>query len=124
VLRRRRVGVAAALAVLGPGLLAGLSDDDPAGITTYSILGAQEGYRLLWVPALSTIALVVYHALSARTVVEHVLLAMSTVFIAYFRGRHPRPSRLGRRHGHLRRASGAAVRAHHLGPGCRRALAR
>ena len=28
------------LAVLGPGLLAGLSDDDPAGITTYSVLGA------------------------------------------------------------------------------------
>lgn len=27
------------LAVLGPGLLAGLSDDDPAGITTYSVLG-------------------------------------------------------------------------------------
>jgi len=30
-------GVSALLAVLGPGLLAGLSDDDPAGITTYSI---------------------------------------------------------------------------------------
>lgn len=37
--------------VLGPGLLAGLSDDDPAGITTYSILGADCGYRLLWVLA-------------------------------------------------------------------------
>ena len=29
------------LAVLGPGLLAGLSDDDPAGIATYSMLGRQ-----------------------------------------------------------------------------------
>ena len=35
----------------GPGVLAGLSDDDPAGITTYSILGAKYGYELLWVLA-------------------------------------------------------------------------
>ncbi|MDO9352332.1 MAG: divalent metal cation transporter [Solirubrobacteraceae bacterium] len=53
-------------AVLGPGLLAGLSDDDPAGITTYSLLGADYGYRLLWVLALSTVALVVFHELGAR----------------------------------------------------------
>ena len=43
-------------AVVGPGVLAGLSDDDPAGITTYSILGADHGYRLLWVIVLSTAA--------------------------------------------------------------------
>ncbi len=48
------------LAVLGPGLLAGLSDDDPAGITTYSVLGAEYGYQVLWVLLLSTIALVVF----------------------------------------------------------------
>ncbi|MDX6675319.1 MAG: hypothetical protein QOH11_2737, partial [Solirubrobacteraceae bacterium] len=47
-------------------MLAGLSDDDPAGITTYSILGAKYGYRLLWVLALSTAALIVYHELGAR----------------------------------------------------------
>ena len=55
--------VAALLAVVGPGLLAGLSDDDPAGITTYSILGAKYGYELLWVLALSTAALIVFHEL-------------------------------------------------------------
>jgi Mn2+/Fe2+ NRAMP family transporter len=55
------------VAVLGPGLLAGLSDDDPAGITTYSILGADFGYRLLWVLAVSTVALIVFHELAART---------------------------------------------------------
>jgi NRAMP (natural resistance-associated macrophage protein)-like metal ion transporter len=54
-------------AVLGPGLLAGLSDDDPAGITTYSILGADYGYRLLWVLAISTVALLLFHELAART---------------------------------------------------------
>ncbi len=59
-------GVAALLAVVGPGLLAGLSDDDPAGITTYSILGAKYGYELLWVLALSTAALIVFHELGVR----------------------------------------------------------
>ena len=60
----RRIG--ALLAVLGPGLLAGLSDDDPAGITTYSVLGAEHGYQLLWVLLLSTAALVLFHSLAAR----------------------------------------------------------
>lgn len=63
---RRRGGLAALAAVVGPGLLAGLSDDDPAGITTYSILGAEHGYRLLWVLAVSTAALVLFHELGAR----------------------------------------------------------
>lgn len=54
------------IAVLGPGLLAGLSDDDPAGITTYSVLGAKFGYQLLWVLLLSTLALIVFHNLGAR----------------------------------------------------------
>src|SRR5215211_1186821 len=62
----RAGGVGALLAVVGPGLLAGLSDDDPAGITTYSVLGADYGYQLLWVLLLSTIALVMFHALAAR----------------------------------------------------------
>jgi NRAMP (natural resistance-associated macrophage protein)-like metal ion transporter len=64
--RRRWPRLAVAAAVLGPGLLAGLSDDDPAGITTYSVLGAEYGYQLLWVLLLSTVALVVFHNLGAR----------------------------------------------------------
>jgi len=63
---RRASRLAAFGAVLGPGLLAGLSDDDPAGITTYSILGADYGYRLLWVLVLSTLALILFHELGAR----------------------------------------------------------
>ena len=54
------------LAVLGPGLLAGLSDDDPAGITTYSVLGADFGYRLLWIIPASTILLVQFHLMAVR----------------------------------------------------------
>jgi NRAMP (natural resistance-associated macrophage protein)-like metal ion transporter len=36
------------LTVLGPGLITGASDDDPSGIGTYSVTGAQFGYGLLW----------------------------------------------------------------------------
>ena len=62
----RRRGLLAFAAVVGPGLLAGLSDDDPAGITTYSTLGAAYGYRLLWVLLVSTLALVLFHDLASR----------------------------------------------------------
>jgi len=37
------------LALLGPGLITGASDDDPSGIATYSQAGAQFGYSLCWV---------------------------------------------------------------------------
>jgi Mn2+/Fe2+ NRAMP family transporter len=63
---RKRLTLGALFAVVGPGLLAGLSDDDPAGITTYSVLGADHGYQLLWVLLLSTVALVLFHGLAAR----------------------------------------------------------
>lgn len=58
--------MASLLAVLGPGLLAGLSDDDPAGITTYSILGTDHGYRLLWIIPASTVLLVQFHLVAVR----------------------------------------------------------
>jgi len=34
--------------VLGPGVITGAADDDPSGIATYSIAGAQLGTSLLW----------------------------------------------------------------------------
>jgi NRAMP (natural resistance-associated macrophage protein)-like metal ion transporter len=64
--RGRHVRLSMLLAVVGPGLLAGLSDDDPAGITTYSVLGARHGYQLLWVLLVSTIALILFQDLGAR----------------------------------------------------------
>ena len=33
---------------LGPGIITGAADDDPSGIATYSIAGAQHGLALLW----------------------------------------------------------------------------
>ncbi len=62
----KKIRVAAFLGVMGPGVLAGLSDDDPAGITTYSQLGAHYGYRLMWVLLVSTIALIIFQDLGAR----------------------------------------------------------
>ncbi len=62
----RKIRIAALLAVMGPGIIAGLSDDDPAGITTYSQLGAKYGYRLLWVLVLSTFALILFQDLGSR----------------------------------------------------------
>lgn len=41
------------LSKLGPGLITGASDDDPSGIATYSQVGAQFGYTLLWTMLLS-----------------------------------------------------------------------
>jgi Mn2+/Fe2+ NRAMP family transporter len=63
---RRRTRLIVLLSVVGPGLLAGLSDDDPPGITTYSVLGTEYGYELLWVLLLSTVALIAFHSLGAR----------------------------------------------------------
>jgi NRAMP (natural resistance-associated macrophage protein)-like metal ion transporter len=36
-------------AVLGPGLITGAADDDPSGISTYSVAGAAYGYATLWI---------------------------------------------------------------------------
>ena len=38
---------------LGPGLITGAADDDPSGIATYSIAGAQFGTSLLWTSVLT-----------------------------------------------------------------------
>jgi NRAMP (natural resistance-associated macrophage protein)-like metal ion transporter len=62
----KKIRIAALLAVMGPGIIAGLSDDDPAGITTYSVLGAKYGYQLLWVLVASTAALIIFQDLGAR----------------------------------------------------------
>jgi len=36
------------LSALGPGLITGAADDDPSGISTYSVVGAAFGYAPLW----------------------------------------------------------------------------
>ncbi len=51
---------------LGPGLITGAADDDPAGIATYSQVGAQFGYGLAWTMLFSLPLMVVIQEVSAR----------------------------------------------------------
>ena len=44
----RPKGVRAFWKSLGPGIITGAADDDPSGIATYSVAGAQYGTTLLW----------------------------------------------------------------------------
>src|SRR5919199_6390790 len=56
----------AALAFLGPGLIAGAAGDDAGGIATYASVGAQYGYSLLWVIGPITLSLIVVQVQVAR----------------------------------------------------------
>jgi NRAMP (natural resistance-associated macrophage protein)-like metal ion transporter len=46
-------GVQRVLGLLGPGVITGASDDDPSGISTYSVAGASLGYGTLWTALLT-----------------------------------------------------------------------
>jgi NRAMP (natural resistance-associated macrophage protein)-like metal ion transporter len=50
---RPRHGVQQFLKELGPGLITGAADDDPSGISTYSVAGASYGYATLWTALVS-----------------------------------------------------------------------
>jgi Mn2+/Fe2+ NRAMP family transporter len=56
----------AALAFLGPGLIAGAAGDDAGGIATYASVGAHYGYDLLWVIGPITVMLIVVQLQVAR----------------------------------------------------------
>src|SRR6202162_1389995 len=51
---------------LGPGIITGAADDDPSGIATYSIAGAQFGTGLLWMALLSWPLMAAVHTMCAR----------------------------------------------------------
>jgi NRAMP (natural resistance-associated macrophage protein)-like metal ion transporter len=46
--RKKKNLVRRFFSILGPGLITGAADDDPSGVATYSIAGAQMGTALLW----------------------------------------------------------------------------
>ena len=64
--RLRRPRFRGLLLVLGPGLVSGFADNDAAGITTYSLAGAQYGYGLLWALLVTMIALGFTQEVGAR----------------------------------------------------------
>ncbi len=54
------------MGIVGPGLITANIDNDAGGIATYSLAGAQTGYRLLWVLFPITVALIMVQEMSAR----------------------------------------------------------
>jgi Mn2+/Fe2+ NRAMP family transporter len=54
------------MAVLGPGIITGSVDNDAGGITTYSVAGAEYGYRLLWTLLPAFLVLVIVQEMNAR----------------------------------------------------------
>jgi len=52
--------------VVGPGIISANADNDAGGITTYSVVGAHYGTKLLWVLLLTTIALAVTQEMGVR----------------------------------------------------------
>ena len=52
--------------ILGPGLIAGASDDDPSGIATYSQAGAQLGFAISWTMLFTYPLMVAIQEISAR----------------------------------------------------------
>ena len=55
---------------VGPGVISGGADNDPAGIATYSVVGATAGFAQNWLLLLSTPMLIVVMQMSAK--VAHV----------------------------------------------------
>src|SRR5579864_2511970 len=52
--------------ILGPGLITGAADDDPSGISTYSVAGASAGFSMLWLTLISTPMMSVVQGMCAR----------------------------------------------------------
>jgi NRAMP (natural resistance-associated macrophage protein)-like metal ion transporter len=71
---------------LGPGIVAGAADDDPSGIATYSIAGAQFGTALLWT-ALWTWPLM----MAVQTMCARIGMVTGRGLAGALRHRFPRP---------------------------------
>lgn len=71
---------------LGPGLITGAADDDPSGITTYSLAGAQFGTSMLWMAVVSWPLMWAVQLMCAR-----VGMVTGRGLMAAMRERFPRP---------------------------------
>ena len=63
---RQRGAVQRFFANLGPGLITGAADDDPSGISTYSVAGAAFGYSFLWTALISLPLMAAVQLMCAR----------------------------------------------------------
>ena len=74
------------LSALGPGIVAGAADDDPSGIATYSVAGAQFGTALLWM------ALVTWPLMAAvQMMCARIGMVTGTGLMTALRRKFPRP---------------------------------
>ncbi len=64
--RQRRRRLKLFLAVMGPGIITASVDQDAGGITTYTLAGAQYGYKLLWSLPFIGLALAVIQEMGTR----------------------------------------------------------
>src|SRR3972149_9544360 len=64
--RQRRRRLKLFLAVMGPGIIPASVDQDAGGITTYTLAGAQYGYKLLWSLLFIGLALAVVQEMGTR----------------------------------------------------------
>ena len=71
---------------LGPGLITGASDDDPAGILTYTQAGALFGFGTLWLALFTTPLMIAVQETCAR-----IALASKQGLFTLFRAHLPRP---------------------------------
>ena len=66
----RRKGPLGWFQLLGPGLVTGASDDDPSGIGTYSQVGSQFGFGLLWTALFTFPLMIAVQELCARIALQ------------------------------------------------------
>lgn len=59
-------GIARVWRAIGPGVISGAADDDPSGIATYSVAGAQFGTALLWTSLLTWPLMTAVQSMCAR----------------------------------------------------------
>ena len=62
----RPTGIRAFWKSLGPGIVTGAADDDPSGIATYSVAGAQYGTALLWTALFTWPLMIAVQTMCAR----------------------------------------------------------
>src|SRR5258708_6332076 len=71
---------------LGPGLVTGAADDDPSGIATYSVAGAQLGTSLLWTALITWPLMAAVQMMCAR-----IGMVSGQGLAAAFKHKFPRP---------------------------------
>lgn len=65
-IKRKRLGILFYLSILGPGLIAANAGNDAGGIATYSTMGSQFGFQMLWVMVIVGVGVAVVQEMCAR----------------------------------------------------------